>query len=228
MAKNKATNKKKFDKDEQNLGLFKEVMSVMFGIQDKQLDRIMDIINNSEDKLNIKTYIVRDKSGPRAVKYLRTAVEYARHEGSAKHETGDDDFEMINRKDQDIETSARGERPQDFEQQDEIIDMEKPIKECTFRDYLMELQVSDDPAQAMLDVKTATRNPDRYRKQQAADAVTKERDVKRATEDPNQREKLMLIQKQKLADQAAKQLATKEARTAQDMGAARPMTGMSS
>ena len=90
MAKKKSTQKK--HKDIQNLGLFKEVMSVLFGLQPKQMDRIMDIINNSEDKLNVKTYIVRDKAGPRAVKYLRLAVEYARHEGSQKHE--EDDFQI--------------------------------------------------------------------------------------------------------------------------------------
>ena len=87
--------------------------------------------------------------------------------------------------------------------------MDKSIKECTFKDYLMELQVSDDPAQAMQDVKTAARNPDRYAKQRAADIVTKERNVKQATDNPTQREELMLIQKQKIAAMAAKQLADK-------------------
>lgn len=230
MAKKKEASKKKADT--QNLGLFKETLAVLFGLQPTTIDRIMAIVSNSEDKLNVKTYIARDKAGPRAIAWLRKAIEYARHEGSAKHETGEDDFEFT--KDPDLESTARGERPQEFEQpQDEVIDMEKPIKECTFRDYLIELQVSDDPAQAMLDVKTASRSPDRYRKQQAADAVTKERDVKRATDDPNQREKLQLIQKQKIAAMAAKQLAAKEKKAAmaagaEDMGAARPMTGMSS
>lgn len=222
----KKDNKKKAKTDTQNLGLFKETMSVLFELQPATIDRIMAIISNSEDKLSVKTYIVRDKAGPRAVAWLRKAIEYARHEGSSKHEADADEFEMT--KDSDLESTARNERPQEFEQQDDVIDMEQPIKECTFRDYLMELQVSDDPTQAMLDVKTATRNPDRYRKQQDADTVSKERDVKRATEDPNQREKLMLIQKQKMAAHAAKQLAAKEKKTEQEMGAARPMTGMSS
>ena len=109
--------------------------------------------------------------------------------------------------------------------------MDKSIKECTFKDYLMELQVSDDPAQAMQDVKTAARNPDRYAKQRAADIVTKERNVKQATDNPTQREELMLIQKQKIAAMAAKQLADKKKKTEQDMGIqndtnARPVAGM--
>lgn len=207
----------------------------MFGMNQKTIDRIMAIVSNSDDKLNVKTYIARDKAGPRAIAWLRKAIEYARHEGSAKHEDDSDEFDKT--KDMDLEASARNERPherpQEFDQpQDDAISMEKPIKECTFRDYLMELMVSDDPAQAMVDVKTAARSPDRFRKQQQAAAVTKERDVKQATDDPNQREKLQLIQKQKIAAQAAKQLAAKEKKEAMaagaeaDMGAARPGTGM--
>ena len=109
--------------------------------------------------------------------------------------------------------------------------MDKSVKDCTFKDYLMELQVSDDPAQAMLDVKVAARNPDRYQKKQQATAVNKEREVKQATDDPAQREKLMLIQKQKIAAMAAKAVTDKEKKTAQTMGiqsdaGQRPVAGM--
>lgn len=215
--------------DTQNLGLFKETLSVMFGIQQRQIDRIMAVISNSEDKLNIKTYIARDKAGPRAVKYLRLAIEYARHEGSQKHEDGSDDFERT--KEADIEATARNERPHDLEQppQEDVTDMDKPIKECTFRDYLMELMVSDDPARAMQDVKTAARNPDRYQKQQAADTVTQERDVRKG-EDPNKAEKLRIIQMKKQMQQKEKMLRQKESQSEQAMGirgdtGERPATG---
>lgn len=217
--------------DPQNLGLFKETLSVMFGLHQKTIDRLMAIVSNSEDKLNVKTYITRDKAGPRAVKYLRLAIEYARHEGSQKHEDGSDEFERS--KEADLESTARGERPKQLEPeptQDDIGDMDKPIKECTFRDYLMELNVSDDPAQAMQDVKTAARNPDRYQKQQAASTVSKEREVK-ASEDPNKAEKLRILQMRKATQQKEKQLRQKEERSEQEMGirgstAERPGTGM--
>jgi hypothetical protein len=214
--------------DPQNLGLFKETLSVMFGLHQKTIDRLMAIVSNSEDKLNVKTYITRDKAGPRAVKYLRLAIEYARHEGSQKHEDGSDEFERS--KETDIESTARGERPQKFEPQDETPDMDKPIKECTFRDYLMELMVSDDPAQAMQDVKTAARSPDRYQKQAAANTVSQEREVK-SSEDPNKAEKLRLIQMKKQMQQKEKMLRQKEQRSEQEMGirgstAERPGTGM--
>ena len=109
--------------------------------------------------------------------------------------------------------------------------MDKSIKDCTFKDYLMELQVSDDPARALQDVKTAARNPDRYAKQRAADIVTKERDVQQAKDDPNQSEKLRLIQAEKQTAMRRKRLADKEKKTEQEMGikgelGERPGTGM--
>ncbi len=109
--------------------------------------------------------------------------------------------------------------------------MDKQIKECTFRDYLMELQVSDDPAQAMQDVKTAARNPDRYQKQREATVVQKQREVQQAKDDPNQSEKLQLIQAEKQTAMRKKRLADKEKKTEQEMGikgelGERPGTGM--
>ncbi len=217
--------KKKLSKkaDTQNLGLFKETLSVLFDLHPITIGRIMAIVSNSEDKLNVKTYIARDKAGPRAVAWLRKAIEYARHEGSQKHETDDDEFELT--KEPDLESSARNERPK-FEPQEDELDMEKPIKECTFRDYLMELQVSDDPAQALQDVKTAARNPDRYTKQRNADIVQKQREVQQAKDDPNQSEKLQLIQAEKQTAMRRKRLADKEK---QEIGAdtnERPVAGM--
>ena len=218
--------------DSQNLGLFKETLAVMFGLHQKTIDRVMAIVSNSEDKLNVKTYIARDKAGPRAVKYMRLAIEYARHEGSQKHEDGSDDFERT--KEADIESTARGERPQRFDEpeptQDDTTDMDKPIKECTFRDYLMELQVSDDPSQAMQDVKTAARNPDRFQKQQAENNVSQEREVK-GSEDPNKAEKLKILQMRKQTQQKEKMLQQKEKRSEQELGirgatAERPGTGL--
>jgi hypothetical protein len=225
MAKKKAA---KPEDDIQNLGLFKEVMSVIFGIQPVQMDRIMDIINNSEDKLNVKTYIVRDKSGPRAVKYLRLAVEYARHEGSQKHEEDDTDFEMT--KDYDLEATAKGERPKHEPQpQDDAIDMEpKSIKECTFRDFLMEVEISDDPIQGRIDAMKAARNPDAYRKEKMKDNIEAKRDVMKNKDDPHAAEKARILQRKIQTQKDEQRLAKKAAAEAGVQGQARPMTGMSS
>ena len=221
MAKKKA----KKQEDIQNLGLFKEVMSVIFGLQPIQMDRIMDIINNSEDKLNVKTYIVRDKAGPRAVKYLRLAVEYARHEGSQKHEEDDTDFEQT--KEYDIESSARAERPHHEEQpKDEKVDMEpKSIKECTFRDFLMEVEISDDPIQGRVDAMKAAKNPDAYRKEKMQDNIEAKRDVMKDKDDPHAGEKARILQRKIQTQKDEERLAKKQQQAA---GGARPMAGMSS
>jgi len=209
--------------DTQNLGLFKETLSVMFGLHPNTIDRVMAVVSNSEDKLNVKTYITRDKAGPRAVAWLRKAIEYARHEGSAKHEDDDTDFELT--KEFDIEQTARDERPRRFEQpQDEIIDMDKPIKECTFRDFLMmEVEISDDPIQGRLDAQAAARNPDRYRKEKIKDNVNTKRDVQQSQDDPHKAEKLRILQRKIQTQKDEEQLSKK---TQQEVGAARPVAGM--
>ena len=214
--------------DTQNLGLFKETMSVIFGINPIQMDRIMDIINNSEDKLDVKTYIVRDKSGPRAVKYLRLAIEYARHEGRRKHEDDDTDFEKT--KEYDIESTARAERPRHEEQpKDEKTDMEpKPIKECTFRDFLMEVEISDDPVQGRIDAMKAAKNPDAYRKEKMKDNLDAKRDVMKDKDDPHAGEKARILQRKIQTQKDEERLAKKAAAEAGVQGQARPMTGMSS
>lgn len=106
--------------------------------------------------------------------------------------------------------------------------MDKSVKDCTFKDYLMELQVSDDPAQAMLDVKTAAKNPDRYVKQHAADMVDKEREVKQSTDDKNKAARLALIQAEKQTAMKRKNLVNAEKRTEMEMGieSGRPVAGM--
>jgi hypothetical protein len=225
MAKKKASSK---EEDTQNLGLFKEVLSVIFGLQEKQIERIMAIVNNSEDKLNVKTYIVRDKSGPRAVKYLRLAVEYARHEGSAKHEDDATDFEMS--KDYDLESTAKGERPKhEVQPQDDTVDMEpKSIKECTFRDFLKEVEISDDPIQGRIDAQKAARNPDAYRKEQMKDNIEAKRDVMKDKDDPHAGEKARILQRKIQTQKDEERLAKKAAAEAGVQGQARPMTGMSS
>lgn len=214
--------------DTQNLGLFKEVMSVIFGLQPVQMDRIMDIINNSEDKLNVKTYIVRDKSGPRAVKYLRLAVEYARHEGSQKHEDDETDFEKT--KEYDIESSARAERPHHEEQpKDEMPDMDtKSIKECTFRDFLKEVEISDDPIQGRIDAMKAAKNPEAYRKEKMKDNINAKRDVMKDKDDPHAAEKARILQRKIQTQKDEQRLAKKQEAEAGIQGGARPMAGMSS
>jgi len=213
----------KENKDPQNIGLFKETLSVLFGLNKKTIDRVMAIISNSEDKLNIKTYIIRDKAGPRAAEWLRKSIAYARKEGSAKHETDDDYFDLS--KDQDLESTARAREQQEFDElPSEEIDMDKPIKECTFRDYLLEFESSAETSQEMhRDVEMASKRPDAYGREQMKKNVNAKRDIQQSDGDPDKAQKLRIIDK-RLQAQKEEELLKKKT----EQAGARPMTGMSS
>ncbi len=78
----------------------------------------------------------------------------------------------------------------------------------TFKEFLMELMVSDDPLQAKKDIMMAQKNPDLYQKSQVKDTIDRGRDVQKDKENPNKSEELrvvdterkLLLQKKRLAD----------------------------
>jgi hypothetical protein len=232
MAKNK---NHKVD-DRRQIGLFKELLSVIFDIEEKTMDRIIAVLENSADISDVKTHIVRNHAGARAIKYLRLAIEYARHEGSIKHETEKDEFDPQHM--QDVESSAYQERPhREQEPQPEIENKEskmehKSIKEATFKDYLMELVVSDDPMQAMQDVKRAARNPDRYIKEQMRSTVDQQREIQKS-DDPNKTEKMRLAKLKQQMQMQQKKIENKEKQAEREAGiktdtGERPVSGMAS
>ena len=96
----------------------------------------------------------------------------------------------------------------------------------TFKEFLIELMVSDDPMQAMKDVKQAARNPDCYKKQQMSKTVDVQRDIQQDKDDPLQSDKLRIAKmKQQLASQE-KRLAQKEKREAKLAGVEPEAGGM--
>jgi len=218
--------------DRRQLGLFKEILTVIFDVEEKTLDRIISVLENSADIADVKTHIVRNHVGARAIKYLRLAIEYARHEGSIKHETEKDEYDPQHM--QDVESSAYQERPEaepklhpDMQNKESNM-QQKSIKESTFKDYLMELVVSDDPVQAVQDVKTAARNPDRYKKQQMRNSVDQQREIQKS-DDPNKSEKLRLAKLRQQAAMQQKKVDDKEKQAEREVGiegGERPIRGM--
>lgn len=92
------------------------------------------------------------------------------------------------------------------------------MSKITFKEYLIELMVSDDPLQALKDVKQASRNPDRYQRQQMATNVEDQKEIQMNKDDPLKSDKLRAAkQKQQLAMQQ-KRIAQKEARLAKQAG----------
>lgn len=88
----------------------------------------------------------------------------------------------------------------------------------TFKEYLIELMVSDDPAQAIKDVKQAARNPNRYQMQQMAKTVNAQRDIQQAKDDPLKSEKLRLVKMQQQVAAQKKRLAQKQKREEKQAG----------
>jgi len=92
------------------------------------------------------------------------------------------------------------------------------MSKLTFKEYLIELMVSDDPLQALKDVKMAARNPDRFQKQQMATNVEDQKEIQANKDDPLKSDKLRAAkQKQQLAIQQ-KRIAQKEKRLARQAG----------
>ncbi len=83
----------------------------------------------------------------------------------------------------------------------------------TFKDFLMELMVSDDPQQALKDVRMARQNPDGYNKLQTKNTINKKKEIMGDQEDPNKSERMrvndserkLLVQKKMLADKEKRQ-----------------------
>ena len=83
----------------------------------------------------------------------------------------------------------------------------------SFIEFLTELTVTDDdPAQALRDVKKASRNPNQYKRQQQTQNVQDQREIQKDKDDPLKSDRLRVAKmKQQLARQE-KNVAQKEKR----------------
>ena len=163
--------------DDQNIGLAREILTVIFGLDQTISDRVIRTIKNSQHITDIKTNLIRMRVGARSMRYLRNAVEIARHEGSEKHV--DDKIEPDKRKEMDLE-------PKEFRQEhhrktmhDTGSDEADPnVRETvTFKGYLLnEVTMNIDPESpdAMSDFRQNSRlmktSPERYNRQKTVQA----------------------------------------------------------
>jgi len=92
------------------------------------------------------------------------------------------------------------------------------MKKQTFREYLIELMVDDDPVQALKDVKQSARNPDRYRKQQMAGTVDDQREINKNGDDPLKSDKLRISKMKQQLNNNEKRLLNKEKQAARRAG----------
>lgn len=92
------------------------------------------------------------------------------------------------------------------------------MKKPTFIEYLTELTVSDDPMQALKDVKQSARNPSRYQKAQMAQSVDDQRSIQQNRDDPLKSEKLRIAKMKQQLNNNEKRLSQKEKSMAQRAG----------
>jgi len=144
------------------LGLAKEILEVIFGLEPETLDRVMRTIRGSEDASDVKTNIIRSRIGSRSMKYLRNAVDLARREGTEKHKADSKD----DTKDVDLEPSAERKQPKKEtaqpKEKTEQPKEKKDVKEnLSFKNYLLkELTTNidlDKPAEEIAKIKQAAR-----------------------------------------------------------------------
>lgn len=166
-------------KDDQRVGLLKETLEVLFGLEESTIHRVVRTIKSSTDSIDIRTPNIRRRIGPRAMQYLRNAIEIGRHEGTEKHEQPGSDKDKSKRGD--IAQSSR--RSQSKKQKNESF---------TFSDFLLnEVSIDvdlDDAQGSMQDLRKAQRlnksSPERLNRENIIKAKQEQRDAQSNGEDP--------------------------------------------
>jgi len=157
------------DVDPEHVGLLREILQVIFGLDPNTINKVTDRIRTSKNAANVKTNIVRVRIGARAMKFLRNSIEIARHEGSEKHETGRE-FDL--QKLQDLAPDQLSQEQQREKAEKEKVKMKNSknddIKENqTFKEYLVnerEMTISIDPTDPNATkqaINMARQNPER-------------------------------------------------------------------
>lgn len=131
---------------DQQLGLAVELLTVILGLEEETLDRVIRVITDSQDIYDIKTDIILQRIGLRATRYLRNSIEIARHEGGELHIRGTEE-EPDTWKAPDLDQTSSNRRPQiadvDTEPEDQL---KRESLMFTFLDYIREMEENqNDP-----------------------------------------------------------------------------------
>lgn len=178
-------------KDDQRVGLLKETLEVLFGLEESTVHRVVRTIKSSTDSIDIRTPNIRRRIGPRAMQYLRNAIEIARHEGTEKHEKANTDIDKS--KSGDIAQSSR--RSQTKKQKNESV--------SSFVDFLVNeatIDVDLDDAQgSMQDLRKAQRlnktSPERVNRENMIKAKEERRSAQQNSDDPTANVKATIAKK---------------------------------
>lgn len=166
-------------KDDQRVGLLKETLEVLFGLEENTVHRVVRIIKSSADSIDIRTPNIRRRIGSRSMQYLRNAIEIARHEGTEKHEQLHTDQDKS--KKGDIAQSSR--RSQTKKQKNENVTLLGYI----LNEVSIDVDLSDQRG-SMQELRKAQRlnqtSPDRLNRENIIKAKQEQKDAQENRDDP--------------------------------------------
>lgn len=135
--------------DDARVGLVREIMQIIFGLEPEVEDRVMSLIRGSVDSQDIKTPEMRQRIGNRAMKYLTNAIDLARNEGAELH---NQDPTL------DVSKSTRGDMEPGHQHDRGVREENNMINGFSFKTFLTELNMDidlNDPQAATMKIKRA-------------------------------------------------------------------------
>ena len=149
-----------------NLGLTKDMLTVIMGLSPSTMEKVIREIKNSGDIADVKNNIMRMRIGARAMQYLRNSIKQARKEGTEKHEEPTVDEEDMEK--EEVEAMKKKK----------VEEGKLSFAEYLIKEVMMDVDV-EDPSKTQADIRRASRiakaNPDRLDREQLAKAKEEQR-----------------------------------------------------
>ena len=196
--------------DSQRLKLLKDVLKFIFGLDQETVHRVVGIVKGSTGTSKVRTPIVRQRIGNRAMSYLKNSIKISKDEGSERHKDKDDAKNTKRDKSKDNDNSR--------------LRYNKSDENITFKGYLL----SEDST-VMMDVdledKNATRSqlkraqrvnnqsPERLQKEIRQKAAAEQQAARANKQDPNAQLKAQAARKKMELADTERRLISAEKRT---------------
>ena len=135
--------------DDARIGLVREVLEVILGLEPEVEARVMNLLKGSVDAQDIKTPELRQRIGNRAMKYLTNAIDLARNEGAELH---NEDPEL------DLSKETRGDLEPGHNHSRDVREENNMINGFSFKTFLTELNMDidlNDPQAATMKIRRA-------------------------------------------------------------------------
>ena len=212
--------------DEARIGLVREILEIVLGLEKETEDRVMHLIRGSIDSQDVRTPEIRARIGHRAMKYLTNAIDLARSEGAEIHDEPDVDITKLQRGD--IEPGHKHH----IHFNDENENKNEMKESFTFKSFLLNeietmIDTSDPDAVAQLrrDQRMAQQSPERLAAKEISRAQDEAKQARQAMSPTASIETMIARKKQELM-QLQKRLAAMRSNQGQQQQQQQQPTGM--